>query len=502
MVRWSSTLVVVALSLLGVTNPTGAQRDLNIVPSSQLAERRIALVIGNGAYTNAPKLANPTNDAQLIAETLVAVGFRLVGGAPVINADRPHMERAIRDFGQELRSGAIGLFYFAGHGIQVREENWLVPVGANIANESDVNYELIRVGLILDEMTNAGNRLNILILDACRNNPFGGRRLRTTRSGLAQVTAPAGTVISYATQPGNVAADGIGKYSPYTAELARTIAIPGLGLFDTFNAVGLAVKRATAGLQQPWLATSPVEGSFAFVAATPSQLDASSTEASRAREDAEVVFWTSIRDRKSRSDFEAYLRQYPNGRFASLARNWLAAEEQQPVGTAGPSQPVVAAVPASRPSEEMRLSTVLRLLNEGIGHFPGGFHLKPDGTISSSDICAKWDDDDPGGGCAGTGYYRSFTGATADIRHVRRVRAIERRTVVGTDYRALLCFEPNDVRYADAQKVTGDRPCFELYARSLDHLRSVQGAFRELSGIPIEPLECTRAIFLLGKSKC
>ena len=229
------------------------------------AERRVALVIGNSAYQNVAPLKNPANDAPLMAEALTAVGFELIGGKPLLNADKAALERAIRSFGQALRGGAVGLFYYAGHGVQIDGVNYLVPVAANIADELDVKFELVDAGLVLDAMAIARNRLNIVILDACRNNPFGGRGLRGIGGGLAQVSAPAGTVISYATQPGDVAEDGTGRDSPYTEALSSAIRRPGLDIFATFNEVGLKVKETTGGRQQPWLATSPIEGQFYFV---------------------------------------------------------------------------------------------------------------------------------------------------------------------------------------------------------------------------------------------
>jgi len=228
------------------------------------AEKRVALVIGNGAYRYAPTLRNAPGDARLMAETLNGLGFRLIGDGALIDLERPAMEQAIRSFGRALREGAVGVFYYSGHGLQIRGTNFMIPVSAKVATESDVKYELVDVSFVLDEMGNAGNRLNILILDACRNNPLGGRGLRSVGDGLATMTAPAGTAIAFATQPGNVARDGDGSHSPYTQALAQAIRTPGLDLFDTFNDVGLAVKKATSGQQQPWLSSSPIEGRFYF----------------------------------------------------------------------------------------------------------------------------------------------------------------------------------------------------------------------------------------------
>jgi uncharacterized caspase-like protein len=300
-------------------------------------ERRIALVIGNGGYRHVSPLANPPNDARLTANTLRSVGFQLIGDNALLNADRAAMERAIRDFGKRLRGGTVGLFYYAGHGVQMEGENYLVPVTADVEDAADVKYELISVEYVLDEMKNAGNRLNIVVLDACRNNPFGGRGLRALTRGLAVMQAPAGTIISYATQPGNTATDGTGENSPFTKALTTAMKKPGLSVFDTFNEVGLAVKAATDGQQQPWVANSPIEGSFQFRAAlsaptaahpataagsAPSAAAGTAAAGPSAAEDR--AFWESVRDSKSSTELNAYLKQFPNGIYADLARARLA----------------------------------------------------------------------------------------------------------------------------------------------------------------------------------
>jgi uncharacterized caspase-like protein len=229
-----------------------------------LAERRVALVVGNSAYRYVPSLTNPANDAQLMADTLAALGFDLVGGGVQLNLDKPGFDRAVQSFGQRLQGAEVGLFYYAGHGIQIRGGNYLVPVNANPRRESDIDFQMLDTRLVLRQMEDSGTQLNLVILDACRNNPFGGRGLRSASAGLAQMQAPEGTLISFATQPGNVAADGTGGHSPFTSALAATIRKPGLGLFEAFNNVGLEVKRTTGGSQQPWLSSSPIAGSFYF----------------------------------------------------------------------------------------------------------------------------------------------------------------------------------------------------------------------------------------------
>jgi tetratricopeptide (TPR) repeat protein len=226
--------------------------------------RRVALVVGNGNYRYVPVLTNPLNDARLIADTLKKLGFILVGGGPQIDLEKPAFDSAVQAFGEQLVGAGVGLFYYAGHGLQVDGTNWLVPVGANPTRPQDLDFEMIDASLVLRQMSGAGTRLNMMILDACRNNPFNTRGLRATGGGLAQMRAPEGTLIAYATQPGNVAHDGIGNDSPFSAALALALVQPGLDVFRLFNQVGLDVKRSTAGEQQPWLSSSPIDGDFYF----------------------------------------------------------------------------------------------------------------------------------------------------------------------------------------------------------------------------------------------
>jgi len=233
------------------------------------AEKRIALVVGNSSYQSIGPLANPKNDAALIAETLRKVGFILVGGRAQIDLDKPAFDRAVQAFGNELTGADVALFYYAGHGLQVRNVNYLVPISANPVKEADVDFQMVDVNLVLRQMEGSGTKLNLVILDACRNNPFGGRGLRSVDRGLARLNTPEGTLLSYATQPGNVALDGSGSNSPYTSALAQAIQKPGLDIFQTFNQVGLEVKRATGGSQQPWVSSSPIDGSFYFSSTTP-----------------------------------------------------------------------------------------------------------------------------------------------------------------------------------------------------------------------------------------
>jgi uncharacterized caspase-like protein len=198
-----------------------------------LAATRTALVIGNSNYRTAP-LTNPQNDARDMAAVLRKLGFEVI---EKIDADERRMKAAINDFSKKLRRSDIGLFYYAGHGMQINSNNYLIPVGADISSESDVEFEAVNAGRVLGKMREAGNRLNIVILDACRDNPFK-RTFRTQAQGLSQMDAPKGTIIVYATSPGNVAEDGQGRNSPYTKHLLANIARPDLPINQVFNEVG------------------------------------------------------------------------------------------------------------------------------------------------------------------------------------------------------------------------------------------------------------------------
>ena len=230
------------------------------------AEKRVALVVGNSAYQNVTPLDNPSKDAGLMADTLTRLGFTLVGGRAQLDLDKTAMDNAVQNFGRQVQGADVALFYYAGHGVQVAGSNYLVPVNANPTREADIVFQMVDVNLVLRQMQGSGTRLNLVILDACRNNPFGARSLRSSDGGLAQMRAPDGTLISYATQPGNVAQDGVDGHSPYTRALAATLPQAGLDIFQTFNQVGLAVKRQTGGTQQPWVSSSPIDGTFYFVA--------------------------------------------------------------------------------------------------------------------------------------------------------------------------------------------------------------------------------------------
>ena len=222
-------------------------------------ERRMALVIGNSAYKSAP-LRNPVNDARAVARALAETGFVVT---LMEDASQSSMRRTIRIFGDELVRGGVGLFYYAGHGMQVRGKNFLVPVNADIEREDEVEDQAVDANLVLSKMDSARNSLNIMILDACRNNPFQ-RSFRTAAQGLAQMDAPSGTLIAFATAPGSVAADGAGDNGIYTKHLLSEIRQPGLPVEQLFKQVRIGVSRETGDRQIPWESSS-LRGDFFFL---------------------------------------------------------------------------------------------------------------------------------------------------------------------------------------------------------------------------------------------
>ncbi len=226
-------------------------------------QQRIALVIGNGAYQD--PLANPVNDATDVAKALRELGFEVI---LLQNKDLRAMEEAIEDFSRELRQGGVGVFYYAGHGVQVNGENYLVPLKAKLNRQKDVGYEAVPLGKVLNVMEEAETQVNIVIIDACRNNPFYRRWSSHSRGsgsvrGLAPVQSAEGTLIAFATAPGKFAEDGEGKNSPFTYHLLQHINTPKLPVELMFKKVRAAVVQETNRKQTPWEQSSLV-GEFSF----------------------------------------------------------------------------------------------------------------------------------------------------------------------------------------------------------------------------------------------
>ncbi|WP_171817289.1 caspase family protein [Sulfuritalea hydrogenivorans] len=256
--RWiaNSCLVLLLMPLLAWA---AGERTLGVTGTATgSSEKRVALVIGNSAYKTAP-LANPVNDARAMAGKLRALGFEVHAYE---NLTQREMNRATTKFGESLASGSVGLLFYAGHGMQVKGRNFLIPIDAEIRTEASVRNEAVDAEQVMEQMDAAKTGLNIVILDACRNNPFE-RRFRGSSGGLASMDAPKGTLIAYATGPGKVASDGDGANGLYTSEILKVIEEPGLRIEDVFKRVRLNVARATNDEQLPW-ETSSLVGDFYF----------------------------------------------------------------------------------------------------------------------------------------------------------------------------------------------------------------------------------------------
>jgi uncharacterized caspase-like protein len=269
-------LAAFALSRLAAADLTEA--DLK----RMRGESRVALVIGNGKYRNFEPLDNPANDARGVAEALRGAGFKVIQR---IDATRDDMSAALGEFEQELRHTDVALFYYAGHAAQVDWRNFMVPVTANLDAQKagadnlvgQVAQEAMDLAEVLDGMGNGKARINIVVLDACRDNPFTTKAIALSRSlsrstggkpiavgvGLAQSFAPPGTFLAYSTAPGQVASDGTGRNSPYSDALIKALAVPGLKLEDVFKQVRNSVATATRQEQIPW-DNSSVFGDFYF----------------------------------------------------------------------------------------------------------------------------------------------------------------------------------------------------------------------------------------------
>ena len=225
---------------------------------AQQTEQRVALVIGNASYKDGP-LRNSVNDANDVAATLKGLGFQVILR---INSDRRQMVQAVREFGSSIKRGGVGFFYYAGHGVQSRGKNFLMPVGARIEGEGDLEFEAMDANMVLAQMDEAANRVNIVVLDACRDNPYT-RSFRSANKGLAQMYSVKGSFIAYSTAPGSVAADGIGRNGTYTKHLLASLRQPDTKIEEVFKRVRLEVARETGNKQIPWDSSSLL-GDFYF----------------------------------------------------------------------------------------------------------------------------------------------------------------------------------------------------------------------------------------------
>jgi len=301
--------VLILISFLILTFPSA-------VYSTQ---KRVALVIGNGAYNNSP-LRNPVNDARLMRKLLRKAGFSVT---IVENASRNKLINAIRSFGKSLKNSDAALFYFSGHGNQYNNFNWLIPIGANFKSVADLEFEAINAERVLAEMGGGStDRVNIVILDACRSN-LTFRSSRSYKRGFAYPkTQPRGSIIAFSTAPGTVAYDGEGSYSPYVSELNKHMLTPGLKVEEVFKRVRIGVKNRTArkpSPQIPW-ENSALMGDFYFVFSGGEPTPEPTPQPNYTEISADLEMWELIKSSKDPTEFESFLREFPNSQFAPIAR--------------------------------------------------------------------------------------------------------------------------------------------------------------------------------------
>lgn len=224
-------------------------------------EKRLALVIGNSNYNYGGNLKNSLNDVRAMKKTLEDLGFTVI---EYENSSQKTMKRAIDEFGRRLKYYNVGLFYYAGHGVQVKGNNYLVPVDAKLENENDAEYDTVRADRVLSKMESASSKTNIVILDACRDNPFERSWRRGAKgNGLAFMNAPSGSIIAYATSPGNTASDGTGSNGLYTSAILQHIKTPNITIEQMFKRVRSTIMDWSANQQVPWESTS-LRGDFYF----------------------------------------------------------------------------------------------------------------------------------------------------------------------------------------------------------------------------------------------
>ena len=301
-----------------------------LLPSPALAEKRVALVVGNSAYQHTAKLANPKNDATDMVAALKKLGFQVLDG---FDLDKPSFDRKVRDFAAALQGAQVGVFFFAGHGLQVAGHNYLVPIDAQLSTASALDFEMVRLDLVHRTMEREA-QTNILFLDACRDNPLARNLARAmgTRSsevgrGLAAVESGVGTLISFSTQPGNVALDGSGRNSPFAGALIKHAVASKDDLSAILIDVRNDVRKETQNKQVPW-EHSALTGRFYFNATTPSAPASTPATSSQPRLTEAAEAWDRAKDLLSVPALEAFVRRFGDTYYGDLAKMRLAELKQ------------------------------------------------------------------------------------------------------------------------------------------------------------------------------
>jgi hypothetical protein len=280
---------------------------------AQAQETRVALVIGNSNYKNAP-LKNPVNDARDMAAKLRGLGFTVIERNNLVVKQ---IGSTLREFRSKLTPGSVALVYYAGHGLQIKGDNYFPTVDADITGEEDVPNQSLAMKQIIDVLGDAKTRLNLVFLDACRDNPYS-RSFRSSSKGLSKENAPSGTLISFATRPGSVAADGVGRNGLYTGALLEAMDNKGQPIEQVLKRVVTSVKAESKNQQEPWMEGS-IEGDFCF---------GSCVNVAQTNVSDDKAFWDSVKDSRNRAELMQYLRKFPNGLFYEEATKRIKSIDQ------------------------------------------------------------------------------------------------------------------------------------------------------------------------------
>jgi len=351
-------------------------------PAAAVADKRVALVIGNAAYQNSTALKTPTSDAADMAAALHRLSFEVIDGTDL---DKRAMERTMRQFTQRLTRADLALFYFAGHALQSGGQNYLMPVDARLRSEGDADFEALPLSLVLRQMQREA-KTSIVLIDASRDNPLArslarslGTRGNQIGHGLAEVRVELGTLIGLSTQPGNIAAEGEGRNSPYAQALVRQLEVPGKDVSGVLVAVRNDVLQATGGKQVPWEASGLIETIY-LRDGTPAPPPTAARPADPSEmppdydKEMEIAFFNAIKTSTSPAVFAAYLDRFPRGTFAPLARVMMEALKRQngamPAITAArePTPVPSAALPTTSPQA---LARALQSELKRVGCDPG-----------------------------------------------------------------------------------------------------------------------------------
>ena len=343
---WLSTCT--ALRCIAVAAAAGlAATAMAILPArADTNERRVALVVGNGAYRDAPALENPLSDAKAMSAALKRIGFEVVEG---YDLDLEGMRKVVGQYAGKIDGAKVAFVYYAGHGVAVAGENYFLPTDTVLRSEADLDFKAMNMSLVLRQMQRE-DRVNVVILDACRDNPFAKELARSMRtrsalvsSGLTEfaVSPAAGTMIAFATDPGKTALDGVaGQNSPFTSALLKHIESPGVSISTVMDRVRQDVWRSTNEKQRPWVNTSII-GEFYLNPAPASGTKVASVDAgipvpatAPNGQSYEIKLWEAAERSGSVDDYKAYLEAHPNGYFAQIARNRIARLSAAPASAA------------------------------------------------------------------------------------------------------------------------------------------------------------------------